>query len=261
MKCICVIGVLILAASCKSPARTSTSDNTSNVDSLLLDNSTRIAQLSLEDSLFIEIQLAKVNKEYYADRDDSMGGWESGEVLYSCDSIIKVYSLAGEWMGAYGSRMYNSVCFMNNTKIADSYNLTAKSIFKLNKEHYLILTEGAVRMRGPEWSYFEDAYLINNKGVEKVCQSQLSQWIENSIGDPLFFENIDQEKVSTTSSSNIIFNKKEALLRCTHYGYNAESSIGELLNCFKVISTFKFNGNTFIPEQSDSTFDSRQLNW
>jgi hypothetical protein len=163
-------------------------------------------------------------------------------------------------MGAYGSSMYNSVCFMNNTKIADSYNLTAKSIFKLNQEHYLILQEGAVRMRGPEWSYFEDAYLINTKGVKKVCQSQLSQWIENSIGDPLFFENIDQEKVTTESLPNIIFGEKEALLTCTHYGYNEESRYGELLNCFKVISTFKFNGNTFIPQQSDSTFDSRQFN-
>jgi len=63
------------------------------------------------DSSFISIMIDSLNHEYFGalniglppEEWTNFGGWYSGEVKYSQDSLLRVYSFTGEGCGAYCS--------------------------------------------------------------------------------------------------------------------------------------------------------------
>lgn len=221
--------------------------------------------ISAADSAFITEKLTELNAKYYLEwcegREqvcDSFGGWffEDADVLYSADSTLKVFSFMGEYIGAYGSPMYHSVYLVDNVYTIDTTFLTARQIIRFDNNQFLILADGPIRMRGSEWSYFKEAYLFDSGKVSRVCQSQLSHWIENSNGNRAFYPNIADEIDSLEKRIVYIPNKK--ILKCTTFGYNEnEYTYGEFLPCYKATSTYQFTGGQFRLVKSDSTFDIR----
>ncbi len=215
-------------------------------------------KISLEDSIFIQTKISELNTEYYAERSDSMGGWhaEDAEVLYSQDSSLKIYSFLGEYIGAYGSPMYHSTSIYKGKIRIDTSFLTAYSIFKHPKAQFLKFAQGQKPMRGPEWSYFEEAYLFSNYDISKICQSQLSHWIENTTGNSSFYPNKNEDIDSL--ENRIVYKPDNKTIKCTAYGYNEEEYIyGEVLPCYKVSSTYQLIGNQFKLVETDSIFDTR----
>ena len=162
----------------------------------------------------------------------------------------------GEYIGAYGSPMYHSTYKVNNVYTIDTTFLTARKIISLDNNQYLIIAEGPIRMRGSEWSYFEAAYLLQDNRIIRVCQFQLSHWIENSIGSNTFYPSVDKEIDSLENLIVYMPNKK--ILNCITYGYYEEEYIyDEILPCYKVTSSYKLTDNEFKLVRSDSTFDTR----
>jgi hypothetical protein len=203
--------------------------------------------LSLEDSLFIQQKLAELNREYFAERNDSMGGWEEGSVCYSADKELKIFSFKGEWVGAYPVPI--SLITTEDGKELGDYQYPITSIYKLTADKYLLIGNGSDRPRGLEYRMGSEANLYD-KNTNKstfITEAMLSMLVENTEGQAF-----------TIEDPKIIYDVTSKILKSHGYSYDEDSWNNGTPKCYQIKKEYRFQENQFIVLKSDTLIEVRK---
>lgn len=230
-------------------------------------NSRRVVQTEIPinkaelDSLYIAIMIDSLQQEYFDEMNEGVpeeeqtnfGGWYSGSVKYSADSLLLIYSFIGEGCGAYCSPIYTSHIMYDSLELEEWF-LPVDSILKLDENNYLILCKGATRLRGVEFEETEQVHQVTiNQQIESknIANVGLSSFIQNTAGSKQF---IDTEKPVTL----LDYYTDDQTLYAVDYSYD-EGSYSDSLACFRTINKYVYTKGRFVQQFVDNTSETRKI--
>jgi hypothetical protein len=208
-----------------------------------------IPSLAELDSMYIKLMIDSLDKDYFGNMNEGLpreewtnfGGWYNGEVKYSADSLLRIYSFTGEGCGAYCSPLYTSIIRFDTFEVEEWF-IPVDTIYQLNYNNYLVLTKGVGRPRGIESSLQEVAYIFqadsqfNYKTIAKASLSSFIvdlRWSEYFL--PAFF---DEYK-------NLInYNGSTKTLETIDYQYD-DATFFDSFSATKKTSTYTFRDSIF----------------
>lgn len=211
--------------------------------------------------MYIEIMVDSLDNDYFAEMNagipeveqSNFGVWYHGEVKYSADSLLRIYSFTGEGCGAYCSPLYTSVIMFDSFEMEEWF-VPVDTIYKLNENDYLVLCRGKVRLRGIEFSAVEQAFQITVNEqitVNRIANVGLSSFIQNSQGSNQFI-NLNEDVVL------VDYFDKDQTLYAADYGYD-EGSYSDSLACFRSVTKYVYNNGSFEEEFVDSASETRKI--
>ncbi len=220
-----------------------------------------IPSLAELDSMYIKLMIDSLDKDYFGNMNEGLpreewtnfGGWYNGEVKYSGDSLLRIYSFIGEGCGAYCSPLYTTIIKYDTLEIEEWF-LPVDTIFKLADNDYLVVCKGLIRLRGIEFSHVEQAYQITvNEQItfNRIVNVGLSSFIVNTEGSDQFI-NLNEEV------GLLDYFDKDQSIYAVDFGY-AEGSYSDSLACFRTVHKYVYNNGRFEQQFVDGASEIRKI--